>query len=69
MVWYLGGRGLLMRSFYRTGASPDLCNKAFIERKFFIIILEIYINSLKKMACIIMHANWFDMLDVRVVKI
>ena len=29
MVWYLGGRGLLMRSFYRTDASPDLCNKAF----------------------------------------
>lgn len=28
MVWYLGGRGLLMRSFYRMAASPDLCNKA-----------------------------------------
>ena len=28
MVWYLGGRGLLMRSFYRMAASHDLCNKA-----------------------------------------
>ena len=48
----------------KTEISLRSIDASFIERKFFIIILEIYINSLKKMACIIMHANWFDMLEV-----